>query len=87
MHEPYYVIAFDYFLLDRLGIGQEIKSDVRGRGGSYELPPSRGWPCLVENKLFLKTREAHSSLYHHCKCHHCCHISIMHSNEALIKYM
>lgn len=34
-----------------------IESDVRG--GAYELPPSRGWPHLVENiKLFSKQRGA-----------------------------
>ena len=34
-----------------------IESDVRGRGGEgpYELPPSRGYPCLVGNiKMFYK---------------------------------
>jgi hypothetical protein len=35
-----------------------IESDVRGGGGGgdgpYELPPSRGWPCLVKNNLFSK---------------------------------
>jgi hypothetical protein len=39
-----------------------IESDVRGGGGGEgpnELPPSRGWPCLVENKLFSKPRGAH----------------------------
>jgi hypothetical protein len=36
-----------------------IESDVRGAEGPYELPPSRGWHCSVENiKLFLKLREA-----------------------------
>jgi hypothetical protein len=32
---------------------------VRGGKGPYELPPSRGWPCSVENNLFSKQREAH----------------------------
>jgi len=36
-----------------------IESDVRGGEGPYELPPSRGWPCSVENiKLFSKPRGA-----------------------------
>ena len=35
-----------------------------GRGRPYELPPSCGSPCSIENILFLKPRETHSSLYH-----------------------
>ena len=42
-----------------------IESDLRGGEGPYELPPSCGWPCSVEDKLFLKPREALSFLYHH----------------------
>jgi hypothetical protein len=34
-----------------------------GRGGGYDLPPSHGWPCLVENKLFSKPREVHSFIF------------------------
>jgi hypothetical protein len=40
-----------------------IESDVRGGrggGGPNKLPPSHGWSCLVENKLFSKPRGAHS---------------------------
>ena len=40
-----------------------IESDVRG--GGYDLPPSCGWPCSVENILILKPREAHSTLALH----------------------
>jgi hypothetical protein len=38
---------------------------VRGGGGKgpYELSPSRGWPCLVENNLFSKPREVHSFIF------------------------
>jgi hypothetical protein len=25
----------------------------------YELPPSHGWPCSVENNLFSKQTETH----------------------------
>jgi hypothetical protein len=42
-----------------------IENDVRGEE-PYELPPSRGCPCSVENiKLFSKQREAQydNSLY------------------------
>jgi hypothetical protein len=42
-----------------------VRGGGGGGGGPYELPPSRGWPCSVENILFLKPREAHSGLYHH----------------------
>jgi hypothetical protein len=28
-----------------------------------ELLPSYGWACLVNNKLFLKLREAQASVY------------------------
>ena len=34
MNVTIYAIAFDSFELHRLGIGQEIESDVRGRGGA-----------------------------------------------------
>ena len=36
-----------------------------GEEGPYELPPSCGCPCLIENILFLKPREAHSALIMH----------------------
>ena len=36
------------------------ESDVRVGEGPKEFPPSCGWSCLVENKLFLKPRGAHS---------------------------
>ena len=40
-----------------------IQSDVSGGGeGPYELQPSRGWMCLVENNIFLKPREDHSGI-------------------------
>jgi hypothetical protein len=32
---------------------------VRGGEGPYEIASSCGWPCLVENDLFSKQREAH----------------------------
>jgi hypothetical protein len=32
-----------------------IESDMGGGEGTYELPPSRGWPCSVKNKQ----RESH----------------------------
>jgi hypothetical protein len=72
MHESYYV-AFNYFLFYRLGIG-ELRVMSGGGEGPYEIPPSRGWPCSVEDKLFFKPKESHSFLYHHdLRCHHCCH--------------
>jgi hypothetical protein len=30
------------------------------RGGGNKLPPSHGWSCLVEKKLFSKPRGSHS---------------------------
>jgi hypothetical protein len=62
MLDSYYVV-FKYFRVYKLGIG-ELKVMCGGEG-PYELPPSRGWPCLVENILFLKPREVHLGLYHH----------------------
>ena len=64
---------FVRILFHRLGIGK-MRVMWGGWEGPYELPPSRGWPCSVQNKLFLKPREAHSSLFnfHYRKCHHCC---------------
>ena len=71
MHESYYV-AFNYFIFYRLGTG-ELRVMWGGGEGSYELPPSHSWPYSVDNKLFLKPREAHSSLYdHHRKYHTDC---------------
>ena len=32
---------------------------MQGGEGPNELPPSCGWPCLVENKLFSKPRGVH----------------------------
>jgi hypothetical protein len=64
MLDSYYV-AFKYIIVDKLGIG-ELRVMRPGRGeGPYELPPSHGWPCSVENILFLKPRESHLGLYHH----------------------
>ena len=66
MHS-YYIISFDYFLFYRLGT-RELRVMWGGWEGSYDLPPSCGWPCLVESKLFLKPRKSHPSLYvHHRK--------------------
>ena len=73
MNLTIYAIAFDNFVLHRLDIGLEIDSDMRGRGGAYEIPPSCDWPSSIENKLISKPREARLDLYHHHKCHHCCH--------------
>jgi hypothetical protein len=62
MHD--YYVSFVCFLFYRLGIG-ELRAMWGGGGGEgpYELPPSRGWPCLVENKLFSKPREVHSFIF------------------------
>ena len=36
-----------------------FESDVREGEGPYEITPSRGWPCSVDNiTLFSKQREA-----------------------------
>jgi len=51
-----------YIIVDILSI-RELR--VMLGEGPYDHPPSRGWPCLVENILFLKQREAHLCLYHH----------------------
>jgi hypothetical protein len=55
MHECLYVFYINKIICWVWG----IESDVRGGEGPYELPPSRGWPCSVENNLFSKQREAH----------------------------
>jgi hypothetical protein len=34
--------------------------EIYVRGGPNDLPPSCGWSCLVENKLFSKPRGVHS---------------------------
>ena len=77
MHESYYVISFNYFLFYRLGTG-ELRVMWGGGEGTYELPPSHGWHCLVENTIIAiiveKPREGHSTFYdHHHKHHHFCH--------------
>jgi hypothetical protein len=54
MHECLYVFYVKEIIYWVWG----IESDVGGEG-PYELPPSRGWPCSVENNLFSKQREAH----------------------------
>ena len=47
------LVKFIYFQVHALGMGNWEWCE--GGEGPYELPPSRGWPCLVENiKLFSK---------------------------------
>jgi hypothetical protein len=55
MHECLYVFYINKIICWVWG----IESDVRGGEGPYELPPSCGWPCSVENNLFSKQRESH----------------------------
>ena len=48
---------FIYFQVHALSMGNWEWCE--GGEGPYEFPPSRGWPCLVENiKLFSKQRES-----------------------------
>ena len=48
-----------YHLFPSKCIGYGELRVMWGGGGAIELPPSHGWPCLVENiKLFLKQRGA-----------------------------
>ena len=48
---------YHYFQARALGMGNWEWCE--GGEGPYEHPPSRGWPCLVENiQLFLKQRGA-----------------------------
>ena len=54
MHECLYVFYVKEIIYWVWG----IESDVRGEG-PYELPPSHGWPYLVENNLLLKPRGDH----------------------------
>jgi hypothetical protein len=62
MHVPYFfhlpLILFLILVMHDWVWG--IESDVKGQEGPNELPPSRGWSCLVENKLFSKSRGDHS---------------------------
>jgi hypothetical protein len=70
MHEPYifcmHVLYFFHlplilvFLLVMHYWVWGIESDARHGDRKNELPPSRGWPYLVENKLILKPRGARS---------------------------
>ena len=50
-------VTFIFFIVDRLGVGN-WECCEEGEG-TYENQPSRCWPYLVENKIFLKPREAH----------------------------
>ena len=59
MHD--YYVSFVCFLFYILGIG-ELR-DMWGGQGPYEFPTSHDWPCLVDNKLFSKSREFHSFIF------------------------
>jgi hypothetical protein len=48
-------ICFLYKQNHLLGMGNSEQCE--GGEGPYELPPSRGWPCSVENNLFSKQIE------------------------------
>jgi hypothetical protein len=48
MHECLYV----FYINKIICWVWRIESDVRGGEGTYELPPSHGLPCSVENNLF-----------------------------------
>lgn len=66
MHESYtfYDIKLLSIIFHEIYWVWIIESDVKaGVGeGPHELPPSHGWPYSVENKLFSKQREVHSSI-------------------------
>jgi hypothetical protein len=51
-----FVLYFIYWVLRNL-------EQCEGGEGPYDLPPSRGCPCLVENKLLAKPREVHSFIF------------------------
>jgi hypothetical protein len=56
---PSYALMYICFLYREnhlLGMGNCERCE--GGEGPYELPPSCGWTCLVENNLFSKQREA-----------------------------
>jgi len=64
MHVPFFfilplILVFLLVMHDWIWV---IESDARGGGGEgpNELPPSHGWSYLVEKRLFLKLRGAHS---------------------------
>ena len=51
-----YYVNFNSFLAYILGTGKWKLCDEQG--GAYELPPSCGYPFLVEIKLISKPRQA-----------------------------